>query len=82
MARMRERTGAYSVLVRESECKRTPGRPRHRWEKSTHMHFQEVLWAVGMNWIDLAQGRGRLRALVNAVMNLWVPYIVENFLTS
>ena len=55
----------------ESECKRTPGRPRHRWEKSIKMYFQEVLWDVGMNWIDLAQCRGRWRALVNAVIN---PY--------
>jgi hypothetical protein len=27
----------------------------------------------GMNWIDLAQDRDRWRALVSAVMNLWVP---------
>jgi hypothetical protein len=33
-----------------------------------------------MDWIDLAQDRGQ--ALVNAVMNLWVPYIVGNFLTG
>ena len=26
-----------------------------------------------MEWIDLAQDRGRRRALVNAVMNLRVP---------
>jgi hypothetical protein len=33
----------------------------------------------GMNWNDLAQGRGRWRAYVSGVMNLWVPYSVENF---
>jgi hypothetical protein len=32
------------------------------------MDIQEVLW--GMDWIDLAQSRNRLWALVNAAMNL------------
>jgi hypothetical protein len=27
----------------------------------------------GMDWIDLAQDRDRVRVLVNVVMNLWVP---------
>jgi hypothetical protein len=31
-------------------------------------------WDVGsVDWIELAQGRDRWRALVNAVMNLLVP---------
>jgi hypothetical protein len=30
-------------------------------------------WDEVMDWIDLAQSRDRWWALVNAVMNLWVP---------
>jgi len=35
-----------------------------------------------MDWIDLAQNREIKRALVNAVMNLWVPKYSEYLLTS
>jgi hypothetical protein len=30
-------------------------------------------WDGGMDWIELAQDRGKWWALVNVVMNLWVP---------
>jgi hypothetical protein len=33
----------------------------------------------GMDWISLAQNRDLWSALVNTVMNFWVPYIVGNF---
>jgi len=36
----------------------------------------------GMDWIDLTQDRDRWRALVNAIMNLCVPYNAGNFLIS
>jgi hypothetical protein len=36
----------------------------------------------GVDWIDLAQVRDRRRAIVNAVMNLWVSKDAGNFLTN
>jgi len=74
VARMRERRGAFKVLVEKPEGKRALGRPRHRWEDNIKMGLQEV-GCGGMDWIELAQGRDRWRALVNAVMNLRVPYV-------
>ena len=53
------------------EGKRPPGRPRLRWEDNIKVDFQEV-GCGGMEWIDVAQGRDRWRALVNAVMKLRV----------
>jgi hypothetical protein len=36
------------------------------------MVLGEVGWG-DMNWIGLAEDRDRWRALVNLVLNLWVP---------
>jgi hypothetical protein len=63
---------AYRILVGSSEGKRPFGRPRHRWEDSIKMDLQEV--GGGMGRIDLAQDRDRWWVVVNAVMNLRVPY--------
>ena len=46
-------------------------RLRHRWEDNIKMDLREVGWQ-DIDWIDLAQGRDRWRAFVNAVMNLRV----------
>ena len=59
-------------LVWKSEGKTTLGRPRHRWGDNIKMDLQEV-GCGGMDWIELAQERDTWRALLNVVMNLWVP---------
>jgi hypothetical protein len=51
--------------------KRPFGRPWRRWEDNIKMDLQEVAYK-GMDWIDLAQDKGRWRALVNAVMDFRV----------
>jgi len=38
-----------------------------------------VGWEGAMNWTDLVQDRNRWRALLNAVMNLRIPYNGGNF---
>ena len=77
---MEEGRGVYRFLVGKPEGKNYL-EDRHRWEDNIKMDLQEV-GCGGMDWIDLAQDCDRWRALVNAVMNLRVPYNVGNFLTS
>jgi len=45
---------------------------RRRWDNNVKVVLQEVGCGC-MDWIELAQDGDRWRALVNAVMNLWVP---------
>jgi hypothetical protein len=56
--------------VGKPEGKRPLGRPRRRWVDNIKM---DLIGWVGMEWIDLTQGRDQCRALVNTVMNLRVP---------
>ena len=65
----------------EPEGKRPLVRPRRRWENNIKTDPQELGY-VGMEWISLAQDRDRWRALVTAVMNIWVLKSVGNTLSS
>jgi hypothetical protein len=57
---------------KKKEGKRPLGRPRHRWVDNIRMNRREVRWG-DVDWIGLAQDRNRWRALVNSILNLWVP---------
>jgi len=58
--------------VGKPEGKRLLGRYRRRLENNIKMDLQDV-GCGNMEWIDLAQGRDRCRAIVNAVMKLQAP---------
>jgi hypothetical protein len=61
----------YRVLVEKPEGKRPLERPRRRREDGIKTDLKEIGWG-SVEWIHLAQGRDRCRAVVNAVMNLRV----------
>jgi hypothetical protein len=63
----------YSVLGGGgTERKRELGRTVRRYENNIKIDFKERGWEI-VDWTDLAQDTDRWRALVSAVMKLWVP---------
>jgi hypothetical protein len=62
----------HRVLVGKHVGKRLLGRPRRRWEDNIKIDLQEVGGRRG-DWMELAQDRGRWRALVGTVRNFRVP---------
>jgi len=72
VARIGEERWVYRVLVGKPDGKRPQGRPRRRGVDNIRLDLQEVGCGC-MDWIGLAQDRGRWRKLVSAVMNLRVP---------
>jgi hypothetical protein len=72
VAQIGEKRNVYKLLIRKPEGKRPLGRPKRRWIDNIKMDLLERGLSV-VNWIGLAQDRYRWRALVNSVMNLWVP---------
>jgi hypothetical protein len=46
-----------------------PERPKSRWEYNIKTDLYEIGWE-GMSWLNLAQDRGKWRAVVITVMNI------------
>ena len=68
-----ERRGVYRLLVGKPEGMRVLGRSRRRWEDNNNKLDLEEVGCGGVDWIDLAQDSDRWWALVNALMNVWLP---------
>jgi hypothetical protein len=67
-----EERNVHRILVGKPEGKRPLGRPRRR----RIINIKMDLLDIGLNavdWIGLAQDMYRWRAIVNAVIDLWVP---------
>ena len=69
---MEEGRSAFKILTGKPTKKRPLGRPRRSWEDNITMDLEEISISAG-NWVDLAQDGNYWGALVNAVLNLWVP---------
>jgi hypothetical protein len=72
VAGVRERKGAYKILVEKPERRRPLGRTRHRWEDNIKVDLKQVVWGAS-RWMDLAEDTDSWRSLVNGVMNILAP---------
>jgi hypothetical protein len=67
-----EMRNAYRILFCKPEGKRFIGKPSHKCEDDIRTALRERGWE-GVDWIRLAQDRDQWQAVLNTVMNLWVP---------
>jgi hypothetical protein len=67
---MGEERKVHKLFVGKARRKEKLERLRRRWEDGVKMDLMDIGW--GVKWIQLAQDRGRWRALVNTVINLRV----------
>ena len=62
------RVGLLQEIVRERDHLRDPG-----VDGGIILRWTFMKWGGSMYWIEVAQDRGRLKVLVNMLMNLRVP---------
>jgi hypothetical protein len=62
----------FGCKVGRPEGRRPLGRHRRRWEDNIKMDLREIGFG-DVDWIHLAQDRDTWWALVNTMMNIWVP---------
>ena len=67
---------ALKILTEKPTGKRRLGKPRRRWEENIRMDIEEIGISAG-NWVDSVQDMDYWRPLVNAALNLRVPYAME-----
>jgi hypothetical protein len=72
VARMEAMRNALNVLVEKPERKRPLGKLRHTWEDNIKMDLREI-GREGVDCTHLTQDRDQWRAVVNTIMNIWVP---------
>jgi hypothetical protein len=72
--------GCYQ-FVGKLDGKRPLGRRWHRRGIDINMDLQAMGWG-GMDWMGLNQDKSGWQGVVKVVMNLLVPNIVGNFVTS
>jgi hypothetical protein len=78
---MGEKRNACRILVGKPEGRRSLGRHRCRWEDNIKMDLREIGWG-SMDWICQDENRDQWKALVNTIMNVWVPKNIGKFLST
>ena len=78
---MEEGRSAFKILTGKPAGKTPLGRPRRIWEDNIRTDLEEIGINAG-KWIDSAQNRDYWRSLLNAALNLRVPYAMELIINS
>jgi hypothetical protein len=66
---MGEKRHVYKIVVGKRKGERPLGKHRCRWEDNIRNDVRKIGWE-GVDFIYLAQDRGKRRDLVNTIMNL------------